>query len=305
MPRLAARRDGDDWVLDGSKSLSFGRDAAATVVFARTGPSEKRGKDISAFLVPLDLPGVTREPAPDMDTKGVGRGLVHLRSVRIPGDHLLGEVDRALTQVIEGFDFTRAIIGLHVPGRRAAEPSTRPGSASARPSAFDRPIGTNQGVAFPLAECATHLAPRRGCSATGRCGARTSTAAQRRGRDGKWWAPKVAFDVDPPVPADPRPDRLPHRGQIEQRLRDVIGLQIGDGTAQITKFVISRPKTTAASSTRQRGEPHGKAGQQDRDRHRGRAGHRPGHRHQAGRRGRHRRRHRPQRGDRQGDRREP
>src|SRR3954452_25164715 len=61
MPRLTARRDGDSYVLDGVKALSFGADAAAVVVFARTGPSEKRGKDISAFLVPLDLPGVTRE----------------------------------------------------------------------------------------------------------------------------------------------------------------------------------------------------------------------------------------------------
>ena len=56
-PRLTAVRDGHDWVLNGSKSLSFARDAAAVVVFARTGPSEQRGKDISAFLVPLDPPG--------------------------------------------------------------------------------------------------------------------------------------------------------------------------------------------------------------------------------------------------------
>ena len=44
MPRLTAVRDGDDWVLNGSKSLSFGRDAAAVVVFARTGPSPRRGQ---------------------------------------------------------------------------------------------------------------------------------------------------------------------------------------------------------------------------------------------------------------------
>ena len=74
-PRLTAVRDGNDWVLSGSKSLSFARDAAAVVVFARTGPSEQRGKDISAFLVPLDLPGVTREPMDDMGTRAVGRGL--------------------------------------------------------------------------------------------------------------------------------------------------------------------------------------------------------------------------------------
>ena len=48
-PRLAAVRDGDDWILNGSKSLSFGRDAAAVVVFARTS-DEGRGRGIRAFV---------------------------------------------------------------------------------------------------------------------------------------------------------------------------------------------------------------------------------------------------------------
>ena len=57
MPHLRAALDGDVWVLNGVKSLSFGRDAAAVVVFARTSKEEVRGKGISAFLVPLEPPG--------------------------------------------------------------------------------------------------------------------------------------------------------------------------------------------------------------------------------------------------------
>ena len=130
MPRLTARRDGGDWVLDGVKSLSFGADAAAVVVFARTGPSQRRGKDISAFLVPLDGPGVTRESYPDMGTKAVGRGAVHLAGVRIPDDHLLGAQGRGFTQVMQGFDFSRALIGLQCLGA-ARRRSTRRGATSA------------------------------------------------------------------------------------------------------------------------------------------------------------------------------
>ena len=79
MPRLRAVKDGDGWVLNGVKSLSFGRDAAAVVVFARTSEEEVRGKGISAFLVPLDLPGVTREAYPMgpfelMDLTGIDIG---------------------------------------------------------------------------------------------------------------------------------------------------------------------------------------------------------------------------------------
>ena len=64
--------------------------------------------------------------------------------------------------------------------------------------------------------------------------------AQRAGRDGKFWAPKTAFDVIHQCLLT-----LGHIGyrtehQVGQRLRDVIGLEIGDGTAQVIKLVISR-----------------------------------------------------------------
>jgi cyclohexanecarboxyl-CoA dehydrogenase len=241
MPRLTARRDGDDWVLDGVKSLSFGRDAAAVVVFARTGPSQKRGKDISAFLVPLDLPGVTREPYSDMGTTAVGRGAAHFDGVRMPGDHLLGDEGRGFTQVMQGFDFSRALIGLQCVGCAQQTVDETWEYVSTR-EAFDQPLSKNQGVAFPLAEAETLLtAARLLCYQTlwlKDAGLpHTSQAAMS-----KWWAPKTAYDVINSC--------LLLHGQygyrtelpIEQRLRDVLGLQIGDGTAQIMKLVIARQR---------------------------------------------------------------
>jgi cyclohexanecarboxyl-CoA dehydrogenase len=241
MPRLTAVRDGGDWVLNGSKSLSFGQDAAAVVVFARTGPSPRRGKDISAFLVPLDLPGVARERVPDMGTRAVGRGLAHLSDLRIPADHLLGTQGRGFTQVMHGFDFSRALIGLQCLGC-AQQTVDETWQYVAHREAFDRPLSTNQGVAFPLAEAETLLAAARllcyrtlWLKDTGQ--PHTTEAAMC-----KWWAPKVAYDVVNQC--------LLLHGQfgyrtelpVEQRLRDVLGLQIGDGTAQIMKLIISRQK---------------------------------------------------------------
>jgi cyclohexanecarboxyl-CoA dehydrogenase len=241
MPRLTAVRDGGDWVLTGVKSLSFGRDAAAVVVFARTGPSEQRGKDISAFLVPLDLPKVTREPYSDMGTTAVGRGAAHLDGVRIPADHLLGEEGRGFTQVMQGFDFSRALIGLQCIGCAQQTVDETWEYVSTR-QAFDQPLSKNQGVAFPLAEAETLLtAARLLCYQTlwlKDAGLpHTSQAAMS-----KWWAPKTAYDVITQC--------LLLHGQygyrtelpIEQRLRDVLGLQIGDGTAQIMKLVIARQR---------------------------------------------------------------
>ena len=240
-PRLLAVRDGDDWVLTGSKSLSFARDAAAVVVFARTGPSEQRGKDISAFLVPLDLPGVTREPMDDMGTKAVGRGLTHLRAVRIPGDHLLGAEGRGFSQVMHGFDYSRALIGLQCLGC-AQQTVDETWTYVTQREAFDRPLSVNQGVAFPLAEAETVLAAARLlCYRT----LWRKDAGEPHTADAamcKWWAPKVAYDAVGQClllhgQYGYRTDR-----PIEQRLRDVLGLQIGDGTAQIMKLVIARQK---------------------------------------------------------------
>jgi cyclohexanecarboxyl-CoA dehydrogenase len=241
MPRLRALRDGGDWVLNGVKSLSFAADAAAVVVFARTSDTDQRGRDISAFLVPLDRPGVTREVYPDMGTKAVGRGAAHFADVRIPASHLLGAEGRGFAQVMHGFDFSRALIGLQCLGVAQVTVEETWAYVTKRES-FGQPLSKNQGVSFPLAEADTMIAAARLLcyQALWRKDAglpHTTEAAM-----GKWLAPKVAYDAI-------RECLLLH-GQygyrtdlpIEQRLRDVLGLQIGDGTAQIMKMIIARQR---------------------------------------------------------------
>ena len=243
VPRLTASRDGSgpdaDWVLDGVKSLSFAADASAVVVFARTGDSSERGRDISAFLVPLDRPGVTVESYPDMGTRAVGRGAAHLDGVRIPADHLLGTEGQGFGQVMAGFDFSRALIGLQCVGCAQQTVDETWEYVSTR-EAFDRPLSTNQGVSFPLAEAETLLAAARALCHRALWLADTGAPHTAEAAMCKWFAPKTAYDQINQC--------LLLHGQygyrtelpIEQRLRDVLGLQIGDGTAQIMKLVIAR-----------------------------------------------------------------
>lgn len=241
MPRLRAERDGGDYVLNGEKSLSFCDQAAAAVVFARTAPGNVRGRGISAFLVPLDLPGVARARFSDMGSAAVGRGAAAFTDVRIPAHHLLGEEGGGFSQVLRGFDFSRALIGLQCVGAAQASVDETWEYVSRR-EAFDRPLSTFQGVAFPLAEAETLLSAarllcHRTLALTDAGHPHTAQAAMC-----KWWAPKVAFDAVQ--------DCLLLHGQLgyrtdtplEQRLRDVLGLQIGDGTAQIMKLVIARQR---------------------------------------------------------------
>ncbi|MFY9933446.1 MAG: acyl-CoA dehydrogenase family protein [Streptosporangiaceae bacterium] len=241
MPRLRAVRDGEDYVLNGVKSLSFAVDAAAVVVFARTSDTDQRGRDISAFLVPLDRPGVTRERYADMGTKAVGRGAAHFDGVRLPASHLIGAEGQGFTQVMRGFDFSRALIGLQCLGAAQVTVEETWAYVTKRES-FGQPLSKNQGVSFPLAEADTMIAAARLLcyQALSRKDAglpHTTEAAM-----GKWLAPKVAFDAIQQC--------LLLHGQygyrtdlpIEQRLRDVLGLQIGDGTAQIMKMIIARQR---------------------------------------------------------------
>lgn len=237
-PRVTATERDGGWVINGTKSMSFALTAGATVIFARTDEG-RRGRGISAFLVELDREGVTREAAPDMGTRCVERGFVHFEDVHVPAENLLGERGAAFTQVMQGFDFSRALIGLQCLGtaQQSLEETYR---HVAEREAFDQPIGTFQGVAFPLAEADTHVTAARAlCERT----LWLKDAGLEHTKEAamcKWWAPKTAYDVVNQC--------LLTHGQFgylttrpyEQRLRDVLGLQIGDGTAQIMKLIIAR-----------------------------------------------------------------
>ena len=239
MPRLTAERRDGGWVLNGTKSMSFNQSADAVVVFAKTDPDTGRGRGISAFIVPLAADGVTRERFEDMGTTAVGRGAGHFKDTWIPANHLLGEEGQGFTQVMKGFDFSRALIGLQCLAVAKVSVDETWEYVSHR-TAFDQPLSKFQGVSFPLAESETLIAAAQLlCYQTlwlkDQDLPHTSQAAMC-----KWWAPKVAFDVVK--------DCLLLHGQfgyktdrpIEQRLRDVLGLQIGDGTAQIMKMIIAR-----------------------------------------------------------------
>ena len=238
-PSVTARRDGDDWIVNGTKSMSFAMTADATVIFARTDPEAGRGKGISAFLVDLDSPGVTRTGITDMGQAAVARGLVEFTDVRVPAAHQLGDEGAAFTQVMQGFDFSRALIGLQCVGTatRAIEDTWE---HVKNREAFDQPLSKFQGVSFPLAEAETKMAAARLlCLNTLWLGdedlPHTSQAAMC-----KWWAPLEAYHAVHQCLLLHGQNGYMTSRDVEKRLRDVLGMQIGDGTAQIMKLVISR-----------------------------------------------------------------
>jgi cyclohexanecarboxyl-CoA dehydrogenase len=246
--RLSARSDGNSYVLNGEKtSITFADSASAFVLFARLDGSGARSKGITAFLVPSDTPGVERTRFNDVGGHMTGRGSVFLDDVIIPAEFRLGKEGGAFSQVLAGFDYSRALIALQCIGAAQASVDEAWAYAQER-SAFGGPIARFQGVTFPLVEGETLLAAGRQLSlhalALRDAGAPHTVEAAMV----KWFGPRTAFDVIHQClltfghygwSMD-----LPH----QQRMRDVMGLEIGDGTAGIMKMIVARARAGRAAN---------------------------------------------------------
>ncbi|MEQ1806405.1 MAG: acyl-CoA dehydrogenase family protein [Burkholderiaceae bacterium] len=241
--QMRARRDGDDYIINGEKtSITFADRADAYLIFARTGTPEQGAKGVSAFFIPYEgTKGISRTHFDDVGSAIIGRGSVFFDDVRVPASHRLGDEGKGFTQVMQGFDYSRALIGLQCLG--AAQASLDEAWAYAKErEAFGRPIGQFQGVSFPLAEGESIVAAvRQLCYHT----LALRDAGQPHTKEAamcKWMGPKTAFDVIHQCLLTfghyGWSKDLPH----QQRLRDVMGLEIGDGTAQVMKLIIARER---------------------------------------------------------------
>ncbi len=233
-----AERDGDGYVITGEKSgISLAMAAHAAIVFARTGASRARG--VTAFLVPLDLPGVSRSALRDLGTRVVGRAVLSFDHVRVPASHRLGAEGTGFHQVMQGFDYNRIIIALACLG--AAQVSLEETMAYVKERrAFGKTLATFEGVSFPIAEAATHLDAARWLCYRGLWLADHGRPYTKESAMAKWWAPKLSVETIHQCLLlhghYGYTDELP----FEQRMRDVIGLEIGDGTAEVMKVIVAR-----------------------------------------------------------------
>ncbi|MFO1312819.1 MAG: cyclohexanecarboxyl-CoA dehydrogenase [Burkholderiales bacterium] len=239
--RLRVQRDGDVYVIDGEKtSVSAADQADATVVFGRTGPVESGARGVTALLVPMDLPGISTSRFDCHGQRAIGRGSIFFDKVRVPLDHRLGEENQGFVQVMQGFDFSRALIGLQVLAvARAALDETW--EYVAQREAFGKPLSAFQGVSHPLADFDTQVEAARLLCLQALWLKDMGAPHGAEAAMCKWWAPKLAYDAIHQCLLS-----FGHggydRGVMEQRLRDVLGFQIGDGTAQIMRTIIARAR---------------------------------------------------------------
>lgn len=235
---LRADRDGTGWRLSGEKtSVSLGMAAQTAIVFART--SENGARGISAFYVELDERYVQRSAFRDLGSRAIGRAAIHFDGLPVRGEDLVGGEGEGFIRCMQGFEFSRAVIGLMCVGC-ASEALSEALEYARNREAFGKPIGAHQGVSFPLVEAATLLRGARWICYEALWRRDEGLPHRVEANMAKWWAPKVAVEA-----AHQALLTLGHSGYSEelpagQRIRDLIGLEIGDGTAQIAKLVLAR-----------------------------------------------------------------
>ena len=251
--RTTARRDGDHYVIDGTKAwVTHGGHADFYKVMARTS-DERNG--ISCFLVPADTEGVVADPPErKMGLTGSATATVRFERVRIPADRLLGDEGDGLKIALAGLDSGRLGIAAVATGLAQAALDDAVAYAKTRET-FGRRIIDHQGLAFVLADMAAAVGSAR---ATYLAAARLrdqglpfSTEASIAKMVATDNAMKVTTDAVQVYGGYGYTRDFP----VERYMREAKVMQIFEGTNQIQRMVIGRalarpsaaPITTARS----------------------------------------------------------
>ncbi len=156
-----ARPDGNGYVLRGTKVWVANAEVAdVAIVFARSEPASARSRGISAFLVPLDSPGLTRRASDSLGVRGLGCMDLTFEDVRVDAAARLGEAGRGFGVAMKALESGRIAIAAQALGVGRAALDEAIAYAGSR-EVFGQPLGEFQAVQFQLADLATDLAAAR------------------------------------------------------------------------------------------------------------------------------------------------
>ncbi|MEV7202872.1 acyl-CoA dehydrogenase [Streptomyces griseoluteus] len=237
--RTRAVRDGDDWVLSGTKAwITHGGIADFYTVMARTGADGPRG--ITAFLVPGDAEGLSAAlPEKKMGLKGSPTAQVHLDGVRVPDERRIGEEGAGFGIALSALDSGRLGIAACAIGVAQAALDQAVTYATERRQ-FGHPIADFQGLRFLLADMATQIEAGRALylaaarlKDAGRPFAKQAAMAKLHCTD---TAMRVTVDAVQVLGGYGYTADFP----AERYMREAKVLQIVEGTNQIQRMVIAR-----------------------------------------------------------------
>ncbi|MFF2654410.1 acyl-CoA dehydrogenase family protein [Streptomyces sp. NPDC058045] len=237
--RTKAVRDGDSWVINGTKAwITHGGLADFYTVLARTGGEGPRG--ISAFLVPGDAEGLSAAvPEKKMGMKGSPTAQVHFDDVRVPDTRLLGEEGQGFSIALSALDSGRLGIAACAIGVAQAALDFASQYASERRQ-FGHPLADFQGLRFLIADMATKVEAGR---ALYLAAARLRDAGlpfSRQAAMAKLFCTDAAMQVTVDAVQVLGGYGYTADFPVERYMREAKVLQIVEGTNQIQRMVIAR-----------------------------------------------------------------
>lgn len=239
-------RDGDGFVLSGTKRFITGAGVShAYVVFATSDPA-LRSKGISAFVVMKEDPGVSfGRKEEKMGVRGSPTREVILEDCRIPAERLIGEEGEGFSLAMRTLDYSRPIIGAQALGIAQAAFDFAARYATERRQ-FGRPIAEFQGVSFMLADMATKIEASRLLvyKALALCDAGDPRMTQWSAM-AKCFASDAAMEVTTDAVQILGGYGYVREYPVERYMRDAKVTQIYEGTNQIQRVVIAREILTA------------------------------------------------------------
>ena len=238
--RSTARRDGPDWILNGSKTfITQGSVAGTYVILAVTEPGQgKRG--ISGFILDRGMPGFTiGKKENKLGLRSSDTATLLFENVRIPGDRLIGKEGEGFRQALAVLDGGRiGIAALSVGIAQGALDASL--KYAVERTQFSRPIAEYQAIQWKLADMATEIAAAR--ALTQRAAWLKASGLQHglAASQAKYYASEAA------VRATNEAVQI-HGGYgfikdfpVEKLYRDVKLMTIGEGTSEVQKMIIAR-----------------------------------------------------------------
>jgi acyl-CoA dehydrogenase len=238
--KTTAVRRGDEYVLNGSKTfITNAGHASWTVIFAKTDPA-KGHRGISAFIVPMDAPGVQMEKHLDkMGQRSTDTSAFALQDVVVPAANRIGEEGQGFKIAMQTLDLTRPATAAGAVGVAQAAYELAVEYAKERVT-FDVPIAMHQGVNFMIADMATEIEAARllvwqaaWLIDQGQRATLQSSFAKRFAAD---TAMKVTTDAVQVFGGYGYMKEYP----VEKLMRDAKLFQIYEGTSQIQRLVIAK-----------------------------------------------------------------
>ncbi len=237
---LKAEKDGDDYVLNGTKCwITNGGEADLYTVFATLDPNERHA-GICAFVVQTDSPGISFGKKEDkMGQRASDTRVINFDNVRVPAAQRLGAEGEGFKVAMQTLDRTRPPIGALATGlaTRALDESVK---YAGERKAFGAPIGGFQAVQFMLADMAKSIEAARLLTLQSALMVATGKRASKYSSIAKCFATDMAMQVSTDAVQVFGGNGYTKEYPVEKLMRDAKLMQIYEGTNQIQRLVIAR-----------------------------------------------------------------